>query len=267
MRKQSFILFRPDSERRLRWLLGFALESSELRTPAERRTVYKQMGAYLDGLYIRCAGQKGDGSRVRELGDPRTSEDLPMEGKDKQKSFEDKLELHPHGRASDRKAVPQCSQRFTSSHRGDRVATHPGEIPGARADVSGAMGGGGCAGGDHVSSAGGSQEGRHARAAMSRDGLWAGVCAALPPGILLDGLSPPHQLSHLVSADEKSEEGNRHVAACQEAETVYASEASAHHGEPNASRKVRIRRGPRPEQRACLDTPLPFRQHPLSSHG
>jgi hypothetical protein len=46
------------------------------------------MGAYLDGLLIRCADQKGNGSRVSELGDPRTAEDLPMTGKDNQKPFD-----------------------------------------------------------------------------------------------------------------------------------------------------------------------------------
>ena len=92
-RIQTFSSVRRDHEFRLRWLLGFALESSELRTPAERRTVCKQMGTYLDGLSIRYAGHNGDSSRVMALGDSRTLEDLPMKGKDNQKSFEDKLEL------------------------------------------------------------------------------------------------------------------------------------------------------------------------------
>jgi hypothetical protein len=85
--------FRTDSESRLRWLLGFALESSELRTPTEHRTVCKQVGAYLDGLLIRRAGQEGDGPRVMELGDPRTPDDLPMTGADNQKPLDEKLAL------------------------------------------------------------------------------------------------------------------------------------------------------------------------------
>ena len=91
--KETSFPFGTDSERRLRWLLGFALDSSELRTKAERRTVCQQVGAYLGGLLIRRPGQKGDGPLVMELGDPRTLDDLPMTGKDNQEPFEEKLAL------------------------------------------------------------------------------------------------------------------------------------------------------------------------------
>jgi hypothetical protein len=93
LRIQTSPSFRRDSERRLRWLLGFALESSEPRTPVERRTVCKQVGAYLDGLLIRRAGQEGDGPRVMELGDPRIPNELPMRGADNQKPLDEKLAL------------------------------------------------------------------------------------------------------------------------------------------------------------------------------
>ena len=92
-RIQTSLPCRTDSERRLRWLLAFALESSELRTPAERRRVCNQVGAYLDGLLIRCARREGGGSMVIELGDPRSPEDLPMTGKDNLKPLEAKLAL------------------------------------------------------------------------------------------------------------------------------------------------------------------------------
>jgi hypothetical protein len=136
LRPQTSLPLRPDSERRLRWLLGFALESSELRTLAERRRVCQQLGAYLDGLYIRCAGQNGDGSRVMELGDTRTPEDLPMKGKDHQKSFDEKLALI---RSDVRRvvqeflSVPNVSLRVTAEIAWQRILeTDPGHAPTCR---------------------------------------------------------------------------------------------------------------------------------------
>ena len=93
LRTQTSPPFRPDSERRLRWLLGFALESSELRTPAERRTVHIQVGAYLSGLLIRREGQDDDGPPVMKVGDPLMPDELPMAGADNQKPLEEKLAL------------------------------------------------------------------------------------------------------------------------------------------------------------------------------
>jgi hypothetical protein len=82
------------------------------------------MGAYLDGLLIRCADQKGNGSRVSELGDPRTAEDLPMTGKDNQKPFDKKLVLIRtrvrrivHGFLS----VPKVSLRVTGEITWQRI--------------------------------------------------------------------------------------------------------------------------------------------------
>ena len=90
---QTFPAFRTDSERRLRWLLSFALESSEPRTPAESRTVHAQVGAYLGGLLIRQKGEDVDGPRVMELGDSRMPDALPMRGADNRKPLEAKLAL------------------------------------------------------------------------------------------------------------------------------------------------------------------------------
>jgi hypothetical protein len=84
--------FRTDPESRLRWLLGFAQETSEPRTPAERRTVCKQVGAYLDGLLIRRAGEENDGLPVM-LGNPLTSAAFPMARADNQKPLDEKLAL------------------------------------------------------------------------------------------------------------------------------------------------------------------------------
>jgi len=84
---------RMDSEGRLRWLLGFALESSELRSSAELRRVHEQIGAYLGGLLIRKTSQEGHGLGVMEVSDPRRSEALPMVGRANQKPLEDKLAL------------------------------------------------------------------------------------------------------------------------------------------------------------------------------
>jgi hypothetical protein len=90
LRKPSSILFRTDADRRLRWLLGFALESSERRSPAERRAVCNQLGVYLDGLCIRRAGK--DRQSVMR-GDPLTSAAFTRGRGAQQQSFEDTVEL------------------------------------------------------------------------------------------------------------------------------------------------------------------------------
>jgi hypothetical protein len=143
-RIKTFPSVRTDSERRLRWLLGFALDSSELRTPAERRAVYDQIGAYLGGLLIRRTGQKADGPLVMELGDSRTPDELPMTGKDDQEPFEEKLALI---RAGVRRVVqeflsaPTVARRVTGEIAWQRILENaPGRAPtfrmqGVAADV------------------------------------------------------------------------------------------------------------------------------------
>ncbi len=84
---------KADSESRLRWLVGFAQETSVPRTPAERRTVHEQMGAYLNGLFIRRQGEDDDGLRVMTVGDPLMPDELPMSGDDNQKPLDEKLAL------------------------------------------------------------------------------------------------------------------------------------------------------------------------------
>jgi len=115
---QTSLPCRTDSERRLRWLLGFALESSELRTAAERRTVCKQVGAYLDGLVIRRAGEESDRHSVMQ-GDQLTPAAFKMGRGKHQKSFDAKLELI---RADVRRIVKQ----FLGSPNGSLRVT--GEI-------------------------------------------------------------------------------------------------------------------------------------------
>ena len=123
-RTPTSLPFRTDSERQLRWLLSFALESSELRSPAERRTVHEQIGAYLGGLLIRRAGQEADGTRVMGLRSPRILEDLPMTGKDNQKPLEEKLALI---RAGVRRVVheflraPMVARRVTAEIAWQRI--------------------------------------------------------------------------------------------------------------------------------------------------
>ena len=122
-----FPQLRTDSERRLRWLLGFALETSGPCTPAERRTVHAQLGAYLSGLLIRCKGEDADGPRVMELGDPRMSDALPMRGADNRKPLEEKLALIRTGVRRIVKAflsAPTVARRVTGEIAWQRMLEH-----------------------------------------------------------------------------------------------------------------------------------------------
>ena len=133
VRTQTSFPFRTDSERRLRWLLGFALESSELRTPAERRTVHEQIGAYLGGLLIRRERREGDGPLVMELGDPRIPDALPMAGKDNQKSLNKKLAMIRTGvrrLVHEFLSAPKVSLRVTGEIAWQRILEKdPGRAP------------------------------------------------------------------------------------------------------------------------------------------
>jgi hypothetical protein len=143
LRIQSSPPYRTDSARRLRWLLGFALESSELRTPAERRTVCQHVGAYLDGLLIRRAGEESDRHAVMR-GDPLTPAAFTMGRGAHQKSFEDQVELI---RTDVRRIVtqflsaPHVSLRVTGEIAWQRILEKaPGRAPtfrerGVAADV------------------------------------------------------------------------------------------------------------------------------------
>lgn len=84
---------KADSESRLRWLMGFAQETSVPRTPAERRMVHEQVGAYLNGLLIRRHGEDDEGTHVMTVGDPLMPDELPMSGDDNQKPLYEKLAL------------------------------------------------------------------------------------------------------------------------------------------------------------------------------
>jgi hypothetical protein len=84
---------KADSENRLRWLVGFAQETSVPRTAAERRTVHEQVGAYLNGLFIRRQSEGDDGPHVMKVGDLQIPDELPMSGDDNQKPLYEKLAL------------------------------------------------------------------------------------------------------------------------------------------------------------------------------
>jgi hypothetical protein len=84
---------KADSESRLRWLVGFAQETSVPRTPAESRTLHEQVGAYLNGLLIRRQGEDNEGSPVMTVGDSLMPDELPMSGDDNQKPLYEKLAL------------------------------------------------------------------------------------------------------------------------------------------------------------------------------
>ena len=109
--QQASPLLGTDPESRLRWLLSFAQEASEPRTPAERRTVHAQVGAYLGGLLIRREGKDDDGPLVMDLGDPRCSDALPMARAGNQKPLDEKLALIRTG-------VRRLVKEFLSSFRG-----------------------------------------------------------------------------------------------------------------------------------------------------
>ena len=135
---------RTDHERRLRWLLGFAQETSDPRTLAERRTVHAQVGAYLGGLLLRHKGEEGNGPLVMERGDSRSSDDLPMKGADNQKPLEKKLALIRTGVRRIVKAflsAPKVSFRVTGEIAWQRILDKaPGRRPtfgvqGVAADV------------------------------------------------------------------------------------------------------------------------------------
>ena len=93
IRKQTSPSLRMDSDSWLRWLVGFALETSEPRIPSKNRTVHDQMGAYLGGLFIRRQSEDDDGPRVMTVGDPLMPDELPMSGADNQKPLDEKLAL------------------------------------------------------------------------------------------------------------------------------------------------------------------------------
>jgi hypothetical protein len=123
---------RTDHESRLRWLLGFAQETSDPRTLAEHRTVHAQVGAYLGGLLIRHKGEDDNGPLVMELGDPRMPDALPMAGAS-QKPLEEKLALIRIGVRRLVKAflsAPKVSFRVTGEIAWQRILEKdPGRAP------------------------------------------------------------------------------------------------------------------------------------------
>jgi CGNR zinc finger len=88
-RIKTFPPFRTGAEHQLRWLLGFAQESSALRSPSDHRWVEAEVRAYLGDLHIRRTGKRNDG---RSVGGTLTSTDFSVAGRKHQKSFEEQLE-------------------------------------------------------------------------------------------------------------------------------------------------------------------------------
>lgn len=84
---------RTDPESRLRWLVGFAQEMDVPDTAVAIRTLHQQVGAYLDGLRIRCVATEQGEPHVMEMGDSLLPDELPMAGEDNQKPLDDKLAL------------------------------------------------------------------------------------------------------------------------------------------------------------------------------
>ena len=82
-----------DPERRLQWLVGFAQETEAPDMPVAIRTLHQQVGAYLDGLRIRCVGTGHGGPHVMEVGDSLLPDELSMVGDDDQKPLDEKLAL------------------------------------------------------------------------------------------------------------------------------------------------------------------------------
>ena len=82
-----------DPERQLQWLVGFAQETEAPDTAVAIRTLHHQVGAYLDGLHIRCVGTEHGGPHVMEVGDSLLPDELPMAGDDDQKPLDEKLAL------------------------------------------------------------------------------------------------------------------------------------------------------------------------------
>ena len=115
---------KADSESRLRWLVGFAQETSVPGTATERRTLHEQVGAYLSGLLIRRQGEDNEGFPVMTVGDSLMPDELPMSGDDNKKPLFEKLALI---RAGVRQVVtelltsPEVSVRVTGEVAWQRI--------------------------------------------------------------------------------------------------------------------------------------------------
>ena len=84
---------RKEADRRFRWLVEFAQATGVPREAVAIRLLHEQLGAYLEGLFIRCEGDGADHEPHRlRLGDPQCRE-LPLHGADNHKPLDEKVAL------------------------------------------------------------------------------------------------------------------------------------------------------------------------------
>ena len=82
-----------EADRRFRWLVEFAQTTGVPREAVAIRLLHEQLGAYLEGLFIRCEGDDADHEPHRlRLGDPQCPE-LPLRGADNHKPLDEKVAL------------------------------------------------------------------------------------------------------------------------------------------------------------------------------
>ena len=82
-----------EADRRFRWLVEFAQTTGVPREAVAIRLLHEQLGAYLEGLFIRCEGDDADHEPHRlRFGDPQCPE-LPLRGADNHKPLDEKVAL------------------------------------------------------------------------------------------------------------------------------------------------------------------------------
>ena len=82
-----------EAERRLRWLVEFAQATGVPRDLVAIRALQAQLGAYLEGLLIRCEGDGANHEPHRlKLGDPQCL-NVPLHGPDDSKPLDEKVAL------------------------------------------------------------------------------------------------------------------------------------------------------------------------------
>ena len=83
-----------EAERLLRWLVEFAQATGVPREVVAIRVLHAQLGAYLQGLVIRCEGDDGEHEPHQLiLGDPQCPDELPLRGADNDKPLDEKVAL------------------------------------------------------------------------------------------------------------------------------------------------------------------------------
>jgi hypothetical protein len=78
---------------RLRWLVEFAYDQSEPTDTLTRRSLVQALGKYLAGVFLSSAEGDDEELGISTYWNPDESLDLPMQGEDSRKPWEDKLAL------------------------------------------------------------------------------------------------------------------------------------------------------------------------------